>query len=366
MKTYPVSTEALQVRVRDMIRTNSNNASKSHYEVSSGRYHEPGLKYGSQMGSIFSFRNEYDRMSAIVDSNGLVASRLATTQTIMDNIHKNANHFVAAMTANTSGQVTARKIKSSAEAELSKLLGEMTADYGGVKLFSGINTDETPLVSETEFRSTLGTIKGKFEAAVREQLNLAPGTVLTPGNTDSLSSEDLQKLVDDHFSVYFTDPDKWKYDESRPADEVKGFSHASDTPLRARIAPNEVTNASVTVNAKGIRDLMAVYSVASTIDFDQFGQAKKEHLFRNIISQASTATDEVITLEKDLGIVEAKVASQSAQMKAQLDILNRQINDLERVDANEAMIEFMNFGAQIERSYRAAIKLDNLSLLNFI
>ena len=95
MKTTYISTQAASTASRLSILKMQTELAKNTKELSSGRWADVGLELGNKTGRTISLRQDYQRLDAIRDTNGLVASRLDTSQAALDGVLKNAQEFAA-------------------------------------------------------------------------------------------------------------------------------------------------------------------------------------------------------------------------------------------------------------------------------
>ena len=99
MKTTYISTQAASTASRLSILKMQTELAKNTKELSSGRWADVGLELGNKTGRTISLRQDYQRLDAIRDTNGLVASRLDTSQAALDGVLKNAQEFAASLIA---------------------------------------------------------------------------------------------------------------------------------------------------------------------------------------------------------------------------------------------------------------------------
>src|SRR6056297_1235811 len=97
MKTTPISTQGIANSTRlSMIKT-QNDLAKASNELSSGRWADVGLALGARTGQAVALRQELARIETIIDTNGLVAARLDTTQAGLANVQSTAEDFLGVL-----------------------------------------------------------------------------------------------------------------------------------------------------------------------------------------------------------------------------------------------------------------------------
>ena len=80
MKASFVSSNAISEAMRYQMMRMQADLVRSEKEVVTGRVADPGLVLGARAGQSISLSRDVNRLGTLIDSNGLVSSRLASTQ----------------------------------------------------------------------------------------------------------------------------------------------------------------------------------------------------------------------------------------------------------------------------------------------
>ncbi len=104
MKTTFVSSYAVSDAMRQNLARMQQELTKLQKEVVTGKVGDPGLALGSSTGKAVSLSRDVDRLQGIIDSNGVVSSRLQATQAGLEQISGVADSLISSLTAALSGQ----------------------------------------------------------------------------------------------------------------------------------------------------------------------------------------------------------------------------------------------------------------------
>src|SRR5262245_29651528 len=106
MKSTFVSTAAVSQALRYSLMRMQSDLTKASKEATNGHVADVGLALGARTGYSVSLNRDFDRLKGIVDTNGLVSSRLSATQNALTEITSISQSFQSTLIASTSGAET--------------------------------------------------------------------------------------------------------------------------------------------------------------------------------------------------------------------------------------------------------------------
>ena len=351
MKTTYISTQAASTASRLSILKMQTELAKNTKELSSGRWADVGLELGNKTGRTISLRQDYQRLDAIKDTNGLVASRLDTSQAALDGVLKNAQDFAASLIAVRSGNVGAEVIADDAKNNLQSLIASLNTSINGEYLFAGINTDVRPVTDY--YSAPASTTKTAFDTELANYCT----SVGAAGPAD-LSATDLDTFIDTNLTNMF-DATNW-------SDPTSGWSSASSQNVKSRISTSELIETSTNANEPAFRKLAMAYTMVS--EFANKGLSEKA--YQSLIDKAAqimgNATVDVTVVQARLGTAQERLSNANSRIEAQMDILNRNINDFEQVDPIETQTRISALETQLDMAFSLTSRVQKLSLLNYL
>ncbi len=348
MKTTFVSTVAVATSLRQSILKTQGDLVGAQKEATTGRFADIGLSLGGHTGRTVSFRQEHARLNAVVDSNALTSGRLDSTQAALGDIQTVAKDFLGALIALPEGAIGATVLQEQAEAGLTALIQGLNASMGGKHLFGGINSDPAPI---TDYFATPAP-------ANKQAVDSAFATAFGIGQDDpgvaAISATDMQTFLDGPFQALFDDP-QW-------AD----WSAASSQNMQSRITPTEVVETSVNANEQAMRKLAMAYTMVADLGTAGLNEGTLRVLTEKATQLMAEGINEVTALQARLGGVQGRIAQVNDRMSMQLDILSRQVTDLEAVDPYEAASRVNTLMTQLETGYALTARMQRLSILDYL
>ncbi|MFN3687043.1 flagellar hook-associated family protein [Salinarimonas sp.] len=349
MKTTAVSTQAIANATRLSLVKLQSELARGSQELSSGRHADVGLAIGARTGRSVELRGDLSRIATMLDTNGLVASRLDTVQAALTSARGTAEEFFGMLIALRDNPNALEIAGQQAEVNLRGLIGTLNSNLAGQYLFAGINTDEPPLANY------FGT-PSPARDAVRNSFETHFGFPPNDPAAAALSRADIDDFVATTFGALFDDP-SWG----------TLFSQASDQTIVSRISTNETISSSVSANERGVRDLFMAYTLLA--DIGQ-GSALTGGAMQAVLERAldgvGSAIPQFTTIQARLGVVQNRVADASERMAIQRDILTKQVTGLENVDPFETATRVNALMSQIEISYSVTARVRSLSLIRYL
>lgn len=348
MKLQPVSSYVMSNSLRSVISTAQANLLKAREEATTGLIADKGLTLGGRTGQTISLRKEYDRLTSLTDTNKLVSQRMTASQLAMEKLVDNGQAFLANLMGLRDSTEGAAVLAENAKSSMQTALDLMNTSFGGEYLFAGVNTDVKPMDDYTATGAS-------SRAAVLQAFEDHFGFPTTDPQVASITKDEMAAFIDGALADEFND-----------ANWDANWSDASSNVVKSRIAPTELTETSVSANGAAFRKMAMAYSMIA--EFADIGLSK--NAFTALADKATEVTANAISgfshQQSVLGNSQARTANASARLTTQIKILNNSVLDLEAVDPYEAQVRVTDLIKQIETSYALTVKIQNLSILNYL
>ncbi|TIS94929.1 MAG: flagellar hook-associated family protein [Mesorhizobium sp.] len=320
---------------------------KATKESSTGKVADVGLALGGRTAQSVTFSRDLDRLNVIVDSNGLVAARLSSTQTSLGQLSNVAQTFLSSLTTASSGDNSDSLTQSTGQTTIQQLTSILNTSVNGEYLFAGTNTDVKPI---NDFTAAGSPAKAAFDASFVAKFGFTPA---------DLAANITAAQMDDFITNYVTP-------QFLGAGWQTNMSNATDQQIVSRIALNETTETSTGANNDGIRKLAMAAAMVSSLMSTNISQAAKDSIIDHSQKLVGEALSGIAQDQSQTGIVQKRVSDASDRMKTQIDLFERHILDLEAVDPAEAATRVADLTQHIETSFALTARLQQLSLLNYL
>ncbi len=350
MKTTFISSQALSQATRISLMKQTSLLDQLQKEMSSGRKADVGLDLGIGTGETVSLRREFERLNTIIDTNGLVATRLDVTEQAMLDLRDNAQDFIANLVAVRNSETGRDVVISEAKSNLEQLLARMNTSFNGTYIFAGINTDVSPI--NDYYGTPAQPNKTAMDAAFLAEFGYAQND---PG-VQTMTPAQLDTFLTGAFPAEFDAPGAWN----------TNWSSASDKAVRNRISTSELIDTSVSANESAFRKLATAYTMVADLGGSEMTGSTFEVLATKAVETLAEAVQEMNTLVGEVGSAQERVSNASTKLSLQTDIINRRINALEAVDPYETSTRLSNVITQIETSYAITARIKDLSLMKYL
>jgi len=342
-----ISTLMLSSSLRYSITNNQSALSKASTEATTGRFADVGLELGATTGGDVSLRADMSFADQLVDTNGLVAGRLDVTQNRMTELGSTASDFLKDLIAARSTDGGGRIVLPPASANLQDLIGALNVSYNGSYLFSGINTQNTPITAYTAGSASKNQVDSDFSSFFGFSQSSASVSSITPAQ--------MQTFLDTTFDAEFASP-AWN----------TNWSSATDQVMQSRISTTEVVDTSVSANQTGFRKLAEAYTMMSDLGNVNLDQTTFQTVVDKAIGLVGSAITDLATLGGNVGVVQQRLTTATDKLNAQKDILNNQIVNMEKVDPTEASVRVNTLQTQIQTALALTSQLQKISLINYL
>jgi flagellar hook-associated protein 3 FlgL len=349
MKTTFVSTQAVSNATRlSMIKMQADLA-KASQEMSSGRLADVGMGLGARTGQAVQLRQELSRINTILDTNGLVRSRLDTTQAALDGLLGTAEEMLGTLIAVRDGSGGGKVIKPQASLNLKGLIGTLNANMNGQYLFAGTNTDVMPMLP---FESDPPS---PAKQAIDDAFVAHFGFAQNDPQVGGIEAPQMADFIDNVFVDLFDDGN-W----------ATLWSDASDRNIRSRISTSELIETSANANEGAFRKLALAFSMLSEVGGERLDKGAFQVVADRALSAVGGALQDLTGIQARLGIAQNRVANASERLTIQRDIMSQQIIGLENVDLFETSTRVNTLMSQVELSYSLTARIRQLSILRYM
>jgi flagellar hook-associated protein 3 FlgL len=349
MKTTFVSTIALTESTRLTLLKAQAKLAGAQKEMTTGRYGDVGLSIGFRSSETVSLRQDHARLSTIKDSNALVATRLSSTQAVLQSISDDAEAFLGAVNASRESETGPSVIQVEAKTRLEALINGINTEIGGAYIFAGIDVGSEPMAQYFANPPSAG------RQAVATAFFDTFGITQSDPAVANISATDMKAFLDGPFADLTADPG-WS----------TNWATASDQNISSRISTNEMIESSTNANIQPLRDLVRAYTMMSDLGVDKLD----DEAFRVVIDEAAKlingAGAKLTQVRANLGTAQERVTTATERISIQVDIFSKHITNLEGVDPYEASARVTALMTQIEVSYALTARMQNMSLLNHL
>ncbi|MEO3384876.1 flagellar hook-associated family protein [Mesorhizobium sp. CAU 1741] len=348
MKVSFVSTQAITQAMRYQMARMQTDLVSANKEAVTFRVADRGLALGARTGMSVSFHRDIDRLKGLTDSNELAASRLASTQVILNQMKDDADSLLSAFTTALSSASDPNIAKDQAEVFIASMTSSLNAHLNGEHLFAGINTDVKPL---DDFLDPASTSATEFNELFEGHFGFYPDDT----DVSDITAAEMEDFLDNVVEPYFMGTgwtDHW--------------SSATDQQIVSRITLTETAETSVSANIDPFRKLAMAAATISVLVGRDLQSTTKSALLEKAISDLGAGISGIANQTGYTGITEQRIDRANERMSMQVDIISKSLIDIEGVDESEAAVKVNGLIAQIELSYTLTSRMQQMSLLKFL
>lgn len=344
MTAYFISTLNQSNGLRGTVARLQKELDKATQEASTGQYADAGRELGARSARIVAFQGEMTRLNELVGSNAVTQTRLASTQTVLDDLIDAATSFRNDLLLDH-GDVNSRAASLHDGASNLERVGAALNTYvSGRFIFAGEKSDVAPFAG-------VAAGNAASEATFAAEFGFSTGAASTQG----ISASAMSAFLDGgHASLY--GEAAWK----------ANWSAAGDNVARSRISPSESINSSISANEPAFRKLAGAFSMLA--DFG--GQKLNDEAYRALTSKAvATATDAInglTQLSARNGAATKRLDTATTRVNAQITLLTKQSDALQSVDPYEAATRVSHIQTQIQAAFYMTSQLRDLKLFKYL
>jgi flagellar hook-associated protein 3 FlgL len=348
MKTTFISSQAVSNAMRYQVMEMQQELSKAQTEVTTGQLADPGVTLGSRTGQAVSLSRDVDRLNGLVDSNNLIGTRLSATQDALGQINDLTQTFLSALTADKGSGVAPTVTQQAAQTALSSVTSILNTSVNGEYIFAGTNTDVQPI---DDFNAAGSQAKQALDDSFQTYFGFAP----TDAAAANITADQMNDFIDNVVSPQFLGSG-WG----------TNWSKATDQPITSRISLNETAQTSVSANTIGNKKFMMAAAMVSDFMQGNLSEGARDALIDKASGLINDSLTDSASQQANLGLTENKVSSATDRIKSQVDLFQRNLQDLEGVDPYEASTKITSLLNQIETSYSLTARIQQLSLVNYL
>lgn len=291
------------------------------------------------LGGNYSFLGDIER-SLRVNAGHVIAAQEASTftstmQSVLENVQSRAqtlsSNALQAANSRVSGAV--KSLSNSARGELDAMISALNGTVAGRALFAGTATDSAALASADIFISDLKT-----------------------SLSGAASFADIVSIVDD-----------WFFSPSGGF-ETRGYTGQAQALSPFVVGKGETVDLDLQANDPAIRTVLrntALAALAADPDLGYALETQSALLFEAAEGLLSSQ-DRITRIRADLGYAEARIDESKVRLSSEKTNLEMARNELLGVDLYETATRLEQVQVQLESLYSATVKLNRLSLVNFL
>jgi len=349
MKVAFISTAAIAQTNRSSISEIQAELAKAQQELSTGQHHDAGLALGYKISRTVSMRQEFDQLTALGETNGVLAERLTTTQDALQNLVTDAQSMMAThlSAGNTSTGPTVAAIE--AQSLLETMAESLNVTFNGARLFGGIRTDTAPLNAYVSTPASLA------KQAVDADFLAAFGMTQTSATVGTIDATAMQTFLDGAFANNF-DTGPW----------AANWSNASDQVVESRVSISMTVQTSVSANEEPFRQLAQALTMVADLGGGDLGQSAFNAIADTAVGLLGEAITGLTLQQSRIASAEESVRLANERMVLQRDVLTGGVQNLEGVDPFEASTRATSLLTQLETSFALTARIQRLSLTNYL
>jgi len=346
MKTSFISTQNISQSMRYQVTRMHVDLNTLQKEMSTQRVADTGLHLGAQTGRSVSLERDIDRLKGIIDTNGLAAARLKSTQQSMSAISSVASKLMSTLNAAAAGSVEPKVTRTEALGAITSMTSTLNTSFNGEYIFAGVNTDVKPIADFSAGSASRTAIETAFATHF--------GFAHTDPAAANLSGTDVVDFLTNVLEPQFM------------ADWGTNWSSATDQTIVSRITLNDTETTSISANSDGIKQMALAASVIGVLFEGQIGDNALAKVARYGVEKMGQATSGLAHTQATAGISEQRIAAASERLQMQVDIFKGNVSDLVGIDPYEVSNRITALLDQIETSYTLTARIRQLSLVKYL
>lgn len=349
MKTGFVSSYALNFSLRTQNMQIQSDLQRAQLELSTGKKHDIGVELGSVTSRLVLIKKEIELIEQLKGTNGLLQNRMSIMQNSMTQIVDSSQSFIDQLVPQSTGTLDRELLSQVGFSALSSLEGSMNVTFKGEFVFSGINTD---LPALTEYNSEpISAARTAVQNAFFTEFGFNPGDAAAASITDV----DMETFINGTFATLFDDtnwPTLW--------------SGSADRGIRTKISTMETAEISITAIDQPFRDMVSSMVLMAEFSDSLINGSALDKMLSISIERTASSVGGLSAEQSILGLTEERVESATNRISLQSDLFERQTSAMEDVDLYEVTTRLNQISINLEASYTATARIQNLSLMNYI
>lgn len=349
MSNFFIASSSIAGAARASVMRLQTDLARSQKEIASGRSADLGLARGTGLSEMVSLRQALTLNESILQSNALAASRLDASQAALTDVATTVQGVLDALVGLSDGMTSGAATVAQAKAALGSLTSSLNAELAGVQLFSG---DDAARPSLVEFYADAGSpARTSIEAAFVGAFGVFPDDPAVA----AISSSQMSSFLDGAFAAQFADP-AWG----------TNWSGASSTNASSRIAAGESIEISANANEAPFRKFAQAYSMMAELGGVGLNLGAFKAIAERATALVGSAIVEVDTIRARLGTSQERVKSADDRLAIAGRIMTNALNKAETIDPYQAAVTVNTIMNQLQASYSATARIQQLSILNYL
>lgn len=314
--------------------TIKNDLHKLTHEMSSGQKADLPRALGVNQARVADIQQRISRIDVYSGNAAQLSGQYRTMEVSLDQI-SGATQALADRLLSSPDMMAGQQRAIAAETarhSFDTVVSALSASYGGISLFSGVNTDSAPLPDAA-------TIMTSLRAAV----DLSGTAAQIQSEVEAFFESDTGPLV------------STLYQGGQPSGKT------------VSIGDDRFSKVEITATSGPIRQMLAGAALASLIgDPAVAAEPGKQKALIEGARDKMLQRGGLTTLQANLGTQQALLQQTQASMAAEKSSLSIEINDLTRADPYETASRLQQVQLQLETHYTITGRLSRLSLVNFL
>jgi flagellar hook-associated protein 3 FlgL len=346
MRLSHVSSQSVSSALRYAMVSKQRHLTDAQKEVVTGQLADPALTLGAKNGKRVSLQREIERISAIMETNRTVATRMTITQSAMGQMDDVLHRLRETLTTAISGGANPAVVVSAANTALADINAALNTSYDGGYVFSGVNSDVKPIA---DYQT------GGVSAAVNSAFQTWFGFPKTDPQAGFVTGAQMDAFMTAQVDPLFLG-----------AGWTGLISSASSDPIQSRITLSERLETSVSANEVGFRKALFAAALSAEFFGGSLGAGAKSAVALKAVTLAGEASGELAAVQGRTGFIESRVSGAQTLLELQSGHLSALATDMAAVDPYEASTRLTSVLTQIEASYALTARIQNLSLMRYL
>ncbi|MFC0281178.1 flagellin [Falsigemmobacter intermedius] len=333
-----LSTLQRSLAMRDAVTRTDHALQKAQQELTTGLRQDVYAETGFRAAQSLDMRNRMERIDSFAVNNQLLAGKISVMSEQLGQIRTSVQGFLANALSLAGGGEGAAAVAREAGALISAISTQLNTAYAGEFLFSGMSTASAP---------------------VKDTSTLTQLSVLPDGATGAQMQAEMDRL-NAWFALGGGDITRSDYVGTIYGGSTEGLQSA-------QIDEYSRMEYGVSANDEAIRQIFKGLTMFANASYDGAASADDRAAWiEEAMSSLSAGVSGIQNREAGLGNQQSLVEGASLRQKNLSTIYNNRVVEIEGVDGYEAATRFEQLSAQLEASYKVTVRLQSLSLLNFL
>lgn len=348
MSNFFVSTSSISAPVRSSVMKIQAELARQQKELSTGRLADVGLVLGTGTGETLRLVQTQAWQDAVAGTNAIAMSRLETIQSALTAMVAGAQKMQDQFVGAQGSSVAAASAQEGAKSALGALVSQLNSSISGSFVFGGANG--------------AGVVASDyFEAGSQARQNIAADFAATFGMTQdssgvtSIEPAEMTYLLDNVLAPRFAGAN-WQSD----------WSQASSTNQTLRVAAEERIEIGANANEQPFRELAQAYVMVS----DLGGGNLRDDTFNVVLQKATTLVSSALgglaAIQSRVGTSQERITAAGSLLSDEGAIVANRLGKLQDADPYAATTALNDLMTQLQASYAATARIQQLSILNYL